>query len=51
MKEEIGDDEVLTNAMRMRTPNVKLLALQQKYGLVSLPALSDIAHDAKGARR
>lgn len=51
LRYEIDGDEDLLNAMRMRIPNPKLLALQQKFGLVTLPDISVLAHQAKGARR
>jgi hypothetical protein len=37
LKEEIGDDEGLLDAMRMKKSNPKLLALQHKFGLSNVP--------------
>ena len=37
LKEEIGDDEGLLDAMRMKKSNPKLLALQHKFGLSNIP--------------
>lgn len=51
LREEIGDDETLLNAMRMRLGNPKLLVLQYKFGLAALPELAAIASHAKGARQ
>jgi hypothetical protein len=37
LREEIGDDETLLNALQTKTPNERLLALQHKFGLSTLP--------------